>query len=378
MKNYLSLLNSIVYDGDTHEDRTGVGRRSLFSAELRYNLADGFPLVTTRKIPIRPFIGEILWHLTGSKDIRFLNENKIKIWDEWAVNKNHIKDFIENVILKKLITKEEPESESLSQMMNIQAMPFYEHFGNSIGPIYGPNWRAAPGSEYNPFRKVTPHEDIEKKRLLNLRAEYINYLNFIKNDKNNASPLTEEEFIEQNVQSNIDQVQNLLNGLKKRPWSSRHVISSWVPECIPDEELPPQYNVILGKGALAPCPMTQQYFVTPPKTPKDLPRLSLKVTSRSCDFVLGGPTNIAEYSLLVSMIAQIVNMEPYEFIFSMGDVHIYTNQIETAKKQLDRDPKPLPKLVLNKNIIDLFDFTFGDISIDDYKYHPVLKYPISV
>lgn len=376
MKNYIDLVKEILRSGNTHEDRTKVGRRSLFSRELRFDLSQGFPLVTTRKMPIKPFIHELLWHLSGKESVDYLKENNVTIWDSWAVRQEHVERFIQTTIKDRLLETIDPGSD-VSQLLP-GADLFMDVLKNSVGPIYGANWRYAPGQEYNAFRRVIPHEDIDKRRLAEIKEEYAEFIKIYKETHNTEAEVMFDEYIQSAVQRQIDQVQNLIISLKRRPWSSRHVITAWVPQFIPDEELSPQENVILGYGALAPCPVLQQYFVSPPLEPGGSLRLSMKMVSRSCDLLVGGATNIAQYSLLLVMIAQAVKMEPYEFIFSMGDVHVYRNQIPIAEEQIKREPKPLPTLVLNKCVENIFDFTADDIAIHDYNSHGLLKYPVAV
>lgn len=307
MKNYLNLMQQILTDGTTHPDRTGTGRRTVFGPQLRFDLNDGFPLVTTRDVPTKPFIAELLWHISGSDDVRDLHKHGVHIWDHWAVTQDNIDTLV------------------CGDKTNAENQIY------CVGPIYGPNWRGTQ-------------------------------------NKDNPDPFLKPS----------DQLTDLLVGLKTNPWSSRHVISAWIPQYIPNEGYSPQLNVLLGKGALAPCPVMQHYMVSPPRIEGGRLRLSMKLTQRSADFAIGSCSNIAQYALLLAMIAQVVDMEPYEFIYSLGDAHLYTNHLEQARIQIQRTPQRLPTLRLNPAVTSLYDFCLEDITIDDYCPLPAIKYPISV
>lgn len=335
MKVYLDLLRDIVENGFDHSDRTGVGRRSVYGRQMRFNMRDGFPLVTTRYANFSIVVRELLWFLKGSTNV---SELGAKIWDHWAVKETDIDAFLDKHLMDLLacipFDKEGsewpgPDSQEAKEMREILKQEFMDRGLNSIGNLYGKAWRKVDG--YNP---VTNTRD-------------------------------------------IDQIQNLVEGLKSNPYSARHLVSAWVHDWIPTESVSPQFNVLTGKGALAPCHVLFQCFVTPPVGDETMPKLSLLMYQRSVDTAIGAVTNIAEYSLLLHMLAQVCDMEPYEFIWTTGDTHLYLNHLEGVQEQLTREPKKLPKLVLNKDVKDIFGFKPEDIELEDYDPHPAIKFQIS-
>ena len=277
MKNYLELLQAILDRGTRKEDRTGTGTLSLFGHQLRFDLAEGFPAVTTKKLHFRSIIHELLWFLSGDTNIRYLNENGVRIWDEWATE------------------------------------------DGELGPVYGAQWR-----------------------------------NWIAPDGRR-----------------IDQVAQLLDDLRARPDSRRHIVSAWNPALLPDESRSPRENAAAGLQALPPCHTLFQFHVADG-------RLSCQLYQRSADVFLGVPFNIASYSLLTMMIAQVVGLKPGEFVHTFGDVHIYLNHLEQVKTQLSREPLPLPTMRLNPERRDLFDFRYEDFELVGYQHHPAIRAPISV
>jgi len=277
VNNYLQLLNDILDQGTRKEDRTGTGTISLFGYQMRFDLAEGFPCVTTKKLHLRSIIHELLWFLKGDTNIAYLKDNGVSIWDEWA-----------------------------------------DENGN-LGPVYGAQWR----------NWLTPDG------------------------------------------RHLDQVSQLLQDLKNRPHSRRHIISAWNPAVLPDESRSPQENARQGLQALPPCHMMFQFHVANN-------RLSCQMYQRSADVFLGVPFNIASYSLLTMMIAQVVDLEPGDFIISLGDVHIYQNHLEQVQTQLQREPFQLPKMQINPDRKDLFKFVYEDFDLQDYQCHPPIKAPIAV
>jgi len=277
MKNYLELLQAILDRGTRKEDRTGTGTLSLFGYQLRFDLAEGFPAVTTKKLHFRSIIHELLWFLSGDTNIRYLNENGVRIWDEWATE------------------------------------------DGELGPVYGAQWR-----------------------------------NWIAADGRH-----------------IDQITQLLNDLRARPDSRRHIVSAWNPALLPDESRSPRENAAAGLQALPPCHTLFQFHVADG-------RLSCQLYQRSADVFLGVPFNIASYSLLTMMVAQVVGLKPGEFVHTFGDVHIYLNHLEQVNTQLSRDPLPLPTMRLNPERRDLFDFRYEDFELVGYQHHPAIRAPISV
>lgn len=258
------MLQHLLDNGVKKEDRTGTGTYSVFGHQMRFNLAEGFPLMTTKKLHTRSIFIELLWFLKGDTNIAYLKENGVSIWDEWA-----------------------------------------DENGN-LGPVYGYQWRSWP----NPDGTST------------------------------------------------DQIVNLVNGLKNNPNSRRHIVSAWNPSFIEDMALPP-------------CHCLFQFYVAEGK-------LSCQLYQRSCDTFLGVPFNIASYALLVHMIAQVCDLEVGDFVWTGGDVHLYSNHVDQAKLQLTREHRTLPKLKLNPNVKDLFAFTMDDISIENYDPHPHIKAAVAI
>ena len=264
MKQYHDLLQHLLDNGVKKEDRTGTGTYSVFGHQMRFNLAEGFPLMTTKKLHTRSIFHELLWFLKGDTNIAYLKENGVSIWDEWA-----------------------------------------DENGN-LGPVYGYQWRSWP----NPDGTST------------------------------------------------DQIVNLVNGLKNNPNSRRHIVSAWNPSFIEEMALPP-------------CHCLFQFYVAEGK-------LSCQLYQRSCDTFLGVPFNIASYALLVHMIAQVCDLEVGDFVWTGGDVHLYSNHVDQAKLQLTREHRALPTLKLNPNVKDLFAFTIDDISIENYDPHAHIKAAVAV
>jgi thymidylate synthase len=277
MKIYLELLQKILDEGARKDDRTGTGTLSLFGHQLRFDLSAGFPAVTTKKLHFRSIIHELLWFLSGDTNIRYLNENGVRIWDEWATD------------------------------------------DGELGPVYGAQWR-----------------------------------NWIAPDGRR-----------------IDQIEQLLNDLRERPDSRRHIVSAWNPALLPDEGRSPRDNAAAGLQALPPCHTLFQFHVADG-------RLSCQLYQRSADVFLGVPFNIASYSLLTLMIAQVVGLEPGDFVHTFGDVHIYLNHIEQVKTQLAREPYPRPEMRLNPERRNLFDFRYEDFELVGYQCHPAIRAPIAV
>jgi len=264
MRQYLELLDHVLGNGTRKPDRTGTGTISVFGYQMRFNLEEGFPLLTTKKLHLKSIIHELLWFISGDTNIRYLRENGVKIWDEWA-----------------------------------------DENGN-LGPVYGYQWRSWPAAG-------------GKK---------------------------------------IDQLANVIRSLKEAPDSRRHIVSSWNPGEI-------------EKMALPPCHILFQFYVAGGK-------LSCQLYQRSCDIFLGVPFNIASYSLLTMMVAQVTSLRPGEFIHTLGDAHIYLNHIDQARLQLAREPNRLPVMKINPDVTDITEFRFSDFTLTDYNAHPHIKGDISV
>jgi thymidylate synthase len=277
MQTYLQLLQDILDKGSRKEDRTGTGTISLFGYQMRFDLSQGFPCVTTKKLHLRSIIHELLWFLNGDTNVGYLNENGVSIWDEWA-----------------------------------------DEDGN-LGPVYGAqwrNWKTADGRH-------------------------------------------------------IDQIKLLLNDLRERPHSRRHIVSAWNPAVLPDESRSPKDNARDGLQALPPCHTMFQFYVADGK-------LSCQMYQRSADVFLGIPFNIASYALLTMMIAQVTDLEPGDFIITLGDSHIYLNHLEQVNTQLSRDTFPLPVMKINPDRKDLFGFDYEDFDLQNYQHHAGIKAPIAI
>ncbi|MCZ6897810.1 MAG: thymidylate synthase [Betaproteobacteria bacterium] len=264
MRQYLELMQHVLKRGNKKSDRTGTGTLSVFGYQMRFNLADGFPLVTTKKCHLKSIIHELLWFLQGDTNIKYLNDNGVSIWNEWAD-----KD-------------------------------------GDLGPIYGYQWRSWPSTNGQ----------------------------------------------------HIDQITQVIRQIKDVPDSRRMIVSAW--------------NVgELSKMKLPPCHVFFQYYVANGK-------LSCQLYQRSADIFLGVPFNIASYALLTLMVAQCCNLEPGDFIHTIGDAHLYLNHLDQAQEQLSRKPRKLPLMKLNPAIKDIFAFKFTDFILEDYNSHPMIKAPIAV
>lgn len=264
MKAYHELMRRALEDGVEKSDRTGTGTRSVFGHQMRFNLAEGFPLVTTKKVHLKSIIVELLWFLRGDTNIGYLREHGVSIWNEWADTEG------------------------------------------DLGPVYGKQWRSWPAPDGR----------------------------------------------------RIDQISELLVQLKQNPDSRRLIVSAW--------------NVgELDQMALMPCHAFFQFYVAQG-------RLSCQLYQRSADIFLGVPFNIASYALLTLMIAQVSDLEPGDFVWTGGDCHLYLNHLDQAQEQLARHPYPLPKMVLNPAVRDLFAFTLADFELRDYQSHPHIKAPVAV
>lgn len=264
MKQYLDLLTHILENGTDKSDRTGTGTRSVFGYQMRFNLADGFPLLTTKKLHLKSIIHELLWFLKGDTNVKYLQDNGVRIWNEWADE------------------------------------------NGDLGHIYGYQWRSWP--DYNG--------------------------------------------------GFIDQITEAIETIKHNPDSRRIIVSAWNVADLPNMNLPP-------------CHAFFQFYVADG-------RLSLQLYQRSADSFLGVPFNIASYALLLLMVAQVTGLEAGDFVHTLGDAHIYNNHFEQVQLQLQREPRPLPKMTLNPDVKDIFDFKYEDFTLSDYNPHPHIPAKVSV
>ncbi len=264
MKQYLDLLKHVMDNGTDRGDRTGTGTRSVFGYQMRFDLGQGFPVLTTKKLHLRSIIHELLWFLRGDTNIAYLHEHGVTIWDEWA-----------------------------------------DENGN-LGPVYGAQWRSWPTGDGG----------------------------------------------------HIDQIANLVEGIRKNPSSRRHIVSAWNPAEVDNMALPP-------------CHCLFQFYVADG-------RLSCQLYQRSADIFLGVPFNIASYALLTMMVAQVTDLEPGDFVHTLGDAHLYANHFDQARLQLSRTPKSLPTMRINPQVRDIFSFRFEDFSLEGYEAEASIKAPIAV
>lgn len=264
MRQYLNLMQHILDNGTAKGDRTGTGTVSCFGYQMRFDLSEGFPMVTTKKLHLKSIVYELLWFLKGDTNVKYLQDNKVRIWNEWADE------------------------------------------NGDLGPVYGKQWVSWEGA----------------------------------NGKT------------------VNQIKNVVEQIKQNPNSRRHIVSAW--------------NVAdLGDMALCPCHALFQFYVADGK-------LSCQLYQRSADVFLGVPFNIASYALLTLMIAQVCDLEPGEFVHTFGDVHLYNNHLEQAKLQLGREPRPLPQMVINPDVKNIFEFEFEDFGLKNYNPHPHIKAQVSV
>lgn len=397
MKSYIDLAELILQNGNKRGDRTGTGTISIFGPQLRFDLEKGFPLLTTKKMFIRGIIHELLWFLQGGTNNNDLLEHNVHIWDEWALqNRRELTiaerknmfyetnpDLVNDQDVQLTVANyTDTEWKEYLDAHNVPTDIKLENDGD-LGPIYGKQWRSWPG-------KVIGMKDV----------------NPVSNDGTNMG------FMGTPVREEIDQIKILIEGLKKKPFSRRHIVSAWNVEDLPDESISPVANVMNGKMALAPCHCLFQFYVREistddrirhhnahhPENEIDIVHMSheealakldeLKVPKfkldcqlyqRSADYILGVPFNIASYALFTMMIAQCVDMLPGEFVHTFGDCHIYNNHIKTfIEKQLTNEVLELPSMSINPEKKDIFSFTIDDFVLNDYKSHGKIDYPISV
>lgn len=277
MRVYLNMMQHVLDHGLEKSDRTGTGTVSVFGHQMRFDLSEGFPVVTTKRLHLKSIIHELLWFLQGDTNVKSLQENGVTIWDEWATEEG------------------------------------------DLGPVYGRQWRAwpLPGGGH------------------------------------------------------VDQITQLIEQIRNKPDSRRLIVSAWNVADLPDEAISPQDNVREGRMALAPCHAFFQFYVAGSK-------LSCQLYQRSCDVFLGVPFNIASYALLTHMIAQQCDLDVGDFVWTGGDVHLYSNHLEQAKEQLTREPFALPRLTIKRKPDSIFGYQYEDFELEGYEAHPGIKAPISI
>lgn len=360
-------------------DRTGTGRVRLFQRNIRVDVSDGtLPLTTTRKTNPRLGIEEMLWMIKGSSNVDDLPTEVRPIWNSWAVRGPNVDAFL---------TKFFPELEGVDRAMAFDTL-LKEHEG-SIGPMYGAFWRqnkAIQTSSLFPIESLLL-EDIPSDKLKRFYEEYDEVQFFHQLEKNAQSPEEglpaieppdRERYVKERYLNSYDQLGEVMRGIKRMPYSARHVITAWIPQYLPFEKvLSPQENVLIGRGALAACHAFVQFLVTK-ATDGGPDRLSLWIVQRSCDICLGVPTNLVEYATLLHLVAHCSYLRPHELIWSGGDVHGYANHLEDMAEQVKRPPHPAPKLVIDPNYRDIFSIPSEAIRVEGYQHHDPIRYAISV
>ena len=288
MKQYLEMCKFVLDNGKMKTDRTNTGTISYFGYQTRYDLEEGFPLLTTKKVHLKSIIHELLWFISGDTNIKYLVDNDVRIWNEWPYEAYKKSDEYQGEDLKEFAAKIKESKE------------FADKWGE-LGPVYGKQWRDFGG---------------------------------------------------------VDQLENLVNDLKNNPQSRRLIISAWNPPLVP-------------KMALPPCHAFMQFYVNDGE-------LSCQLYQRSADIFLGVPFNIASYSLFTMMLAQVCGLKAKWFVHTLGDAHIYTNHFEQIDLQLSREPKPLPKMIINPNVKSIYDFKYEDFELVGYDPHPLIKGVVAV
>ncbi len=301
MKQYHDLLKHIQANGFEKSDRTGTGTKSVFGYQMRFNLREGFPLLTTKKVFTRGIIHEVLWFIKGSTNIQYLVQNGVGIWNEWP-----FQSYLKQTNLEEKFPKytEEWKVELKSFVERIKTDDDFAAQYGELGPVYGKQWRNFEG---------------------------------------------------------VDQLQNVIDDIKANPDSRRLIVSAWNPKDIP----------VMAKSGLPPCHTLFQFYVANGK-------LSCQLYQRSADVFLGVPFNIASYALITHMVAQVCGLGVGDFVHTFGDAHIYSNHVNQVKEQLSREFYDIPTIKLNPKITSIFDFTYEDIEIENYKCHPSIKAPVAV
>ena len=292
MKQYHQLIQHVLDSGEEKKDRTGTGTLSVFGYQMRFNLREGFPLITTKKLHLKSILHELIWFIKGETNIEYLCKNGVRIWDDWPYAKYKSSSNFNGENIREF-------AERISNDSN-----FAEKWGE-LGPVYGHQWRSWPGPR-----------------------------------------------------GKVDQLKNVMNNLRKNPDSRRHIVSAWNPGFIEEMALPP-------------CHAFFQFYIANG-------RLSCQLYQRSADIFLGVPFNIASYALLIHMMAHDLGLEVGDFIHTLGDAHIYLNHLDQVKLQISREFKPLPKIIINPKVKNMFDLSFDDFTLEGYSPHPHIPGTVAV
>jgi thymidylate synthase len=292
MRQYHDLMDRVLREGIDKSDRTGTGTRSVFGHQMRFDLADGFPMVTTKKLHLKSILHELIWFISGDTNIRYLCQNGVRIWDDWPFATYAKSADYDGIDIRAFAARVADDAE------------FAAKWGD-LGPVYGYQWRFWPGPN-----------------------------------------------------GPVDQLRDVLEGIRRNPDGRRHIVSAWNPGYIDQMALPP-------------CHAFFQFYVADGK-------LSCQLYQRSADIFLGVPFNIASYALLIHMMAQDLGLGVGDFVHTLGDAHIYSNHMEQVQLQLSRDPRPLPTLKLNPSVKSLFDFCYDDVELVGYDSHPHIPAPVAV
>ena len=292
MRQYHELMERVLREGSDKSDRTGTGTRSVFGHQMRFDLAEGFPMITTKKLHLKSILHELIWFISGDTNIRYLCQNGVRIWDDWPFATYSKSADYDGIDMKEFAARIAADAD------------FAAKWGD-LGPVYGYQWRFWPGPN-----------------------------------------------------GPVDQLRDVLEGIRSNPDGRRHIVSAWNPGYIDQMALPP-------------CHAFFQFYVADG-------RLSCQLYQRSADIFLGVPFNIASYALLIHMMAQDLGLKVGDFVHSLGDAHIYSNHTDQVRLQLSRDLRPLPTLSLNPSVKSLFDFRYEDVALLDYDPHPHIAAPVAV
>ena len=292
MRQYHELMERVLREGSDKSDRTGTGTRSVFGHQMRFDLAEGFPMITTKKLHLKSILHELIWFISGDTNIRYLCQNGVRIWDDWPFATYSKSADYDGIDMKEFAARIASDAD------------FAAKWGD-LGPVYGYQWRFWPGPN-----------------------------------------------------GPVDQLRDVLEGIRRNPDGRRHIVSAWNPGYIDQMALPP-------------CHAFFQFYVVEG-------RLSCQLYQRSADIFLGVPFNIASYALLIHMMAQDLGLQVGDFVHSLGDAHVYSNHTDQVRLQLSRDLRPLPTLSLNTSVKSLFDFRYEDVELVGYDPHPHIPAPVAV